>query len=265
MPNQNYKPLKCGGLQLVSLLSKPSKKRSNKAGATCAHEKPLFSNGKPRNFCFECSPKPKSKDRKEYKFKAQCSSACVTCGLVFSKTQYHKKYCSDICRNRSCNVASQVLAINRSERPCRCCGLIFTPEYGNKNKLQCSNECLLQFRAAQHQRRIEARKACDPVFKIIRETRIFISRSIGRNGYAKQSRTHEILGCDWDFFKAHIERQFLKGMTWDNRAEWHIDHIQPMAIAETEEDAFSLNHFTNLRPMWAMDNILKSDKRTHLI
>lgn len=92
-----------------------------------------------------------------------------------------------------------------------------------------------------------------------------LGTSFRRLGYTKRSRTYKILGCDWDFFKTHIERQFLKGMSWENRGSWHIDHITPTATAETEEDLIALNHFTNLRPMWAKDNIAKSDTITHLI
>lgn len=46
---------------------------------------------------------------------------------------------------------------------------------------------------------------------------------------------------------------------------FELDHIVPLASAKTEEDVIRLNHFTNLRPMWAKDNIAKSDRITHLI
>jgi hypothetical protein len=54
-------------------------------------------------------------------------------------------------------------------------------------------------------------------------------------------------------------------MSWENRAEWHIDHIVPLATAKCEEDVIKLNHFTNLRPLWAADNLKKNSNRTHLI
>ena len=54
-------------------------------------------------------------------------------------------------------------------------------------------------------------------------------------------------------------------MTWDNHGELHIDHIIPMSITTTEEEeeeeeAIKLNHYTNLQPLWAKDNVNKSDK-----
>jgi hypothetical protein len=48
-------------------------------------------------------------------------------------------------------------------------------------------------------------------------------------------------------------------MTWDNRGQWHIDHIVPLALAKNEQDVIDLSHYSNLRPMWGADNIRKSD------
>ncbi|WP_283443989.1 hypothetical protein [Noviherbaspirillum suwonense] len=67
----------------------------------------------------------------------------------------------------------------------------------------------------------------------------------------------------------HLERQFLKGMSWENRSSWHIDHIVPLTsftfsgVDDPElKRAWAL---TNLRPLWAADNVRKSDQRTHLL
>lgn len=84
-------------------------------------------------------------------------------------------------------------------------------------------------------------------------------------GYQKGTKTSLILGCEWHEFAAHLERQFLPGMSWENRGLWHIDHIVPMSTAKTEADAIALNHFTNLRPIWSRDNWAKGAKQTHLL
>lgn len=89
--------------------------------------------------------------------------------------------------------------------------------------------------------------------------------SFKRRSLSKPSWTEEILGCSFEFFRQHIERQFLDGMTWDNRHLWHIDHIIPLATAETEDDVIALNHFTNLRPLWAEQNQEKKAKILFLI
>jgi hypothetical protein len=69
-----------------------------------------------------------------------------------------------------------------------------------------------------------------------------------------------MLGVDWEVAKVHIERQFTKGMNWDNQGEWHIDHIIPLASANNKEELIKLCHYTNLQPLWAEDNLSKSDK-----
>ena len=69
-----------------------------------------------------------------------------------------------------------------------------------------------------------------------------------------------MLGVEWEVAKQHIGRQFTKGMNWDNHGDWHIDHIIPLASAKTPERLKQLCHYTNLQPLWAKENISKSDK-----
>lgn len=119
----------------------------------------------------------------------------------------------------------------------------------------------MKAREVMRRRRVE-----DPLFALQNALRCRLNAVLKQMGYKKRSRTHEILGCDWEFFRCHIERQFLKGMAWEKMgAEIHIDHITPISMAKTEEDVIALNHFTNLRPMWAKDNRAKYSKITHLI
>lgn len=73
----------------------------------------------------------------------------------------------------------------------------------------------------------------------------------------KKSKTVEILGCSFEEFRTHMERQFTKGMSWDLISKIHIDHIIPISSAKTGEDVVRLFHFSNLRPLWAVDNMKK--------
>lgn len=67
----------------------------------------------------------------------------------------------------------------------------------------------------------------------------------------------------------HLERQFAKGMSWENRSDWDIDHIIPRS-------AFSFNSaedaefkacwaLTNLRPLWSAVNQSKHARRVLLL
>jgi hypothetical protein len=70
----------------------------------------------------------------------------------------------------------------------------------------------------------------------------------------------EYIGCSQEELKLHIEKQFTFDMSWDNAGEWHVDHKIPLSSAETPEEMYRLCHYTNLQPMWALDNIKKGDK-----
>ena len=97
----------------------------------------------------------------------------------------------------------------------------------------------------------------DPLYAFKKRIRNLIGVGLSNRGYSKRSKTFHIVGCDFHEFVKHIESQFVDGMSWDNRAEWHIDHIVPLASATSEEHVLRLNHFTNLRPLWAIDNLRK--------
>lgn len=82
-------------------------------------------------------------------------------------------------------------------------------------------------------------------------------------------RTFSLLGYSVSQLATHLEKQFLDGMSWENRSEWHIDHIVPLA-------SFSINGpddpelkrawaMTNLRPIWAEENLRKRDSRQFLL
>ena len=104
------------------------------------------------------------------------------------------------------------------------------------------------------------RRKTDPLFKMSSNLRTRTSLAFKNKGYSKNTKTQEMLGVDWEVCKAHIERQFTKGMKWSNQGEWHIDHIIPLASSKTEEGLKKLCHYSNLQPLWAEDNLIKSDK-----
>ena len=94
-----------------------------------------------------------------------------------------------------------------------------------------------------------------------------IKKSLGRrihhavkNG-TKTDKTMSLIGCSLEYFIAYLESKFQDGMTLDNYGQWHIDHIRPCSSFDLmdPEQQRQCFHYTNLQPLWAKDNLLKSD------
>jgi len=97
-------------------------------------------------------------------------------------------------------------------------------------------------------------------FKFKNRLRTLIRISITKQGYTKKSKTFKILGCDYNTIIKHLESKFKNGMNLENYGLWHIDHIIPISSAKTEDEVIKLNHYTNLQPLWAIDNLKKYNK-----
>ncbi len=83
-------------------------------------------------------------------------------------------------------------------------------------------------------------------------------------GKTKSANTEKLLGCTIEELKQHLQAQFTHGMSWDNYGlhGWHIDHIKPCSLfnlsdPKQQEECFG---FKNLQPLWAIENIQKSNK-----
>lgn len=100
------------------------------------------------------------------------------------------------------------------------------------------------------------------LFRLRSNIGTLIANSFASKGYKKNSKTESILGCSFNDFKRYIESKFLDGMSWKNRAQWHLDHIIPQSFAKTEKETLMLNHYTNFQPLWSTDNLTKSSKIT---
>lgn len=76
--------------------------------------------------------------------------ACDVCGRSFIRTSRNHSLCSDACRSehgrRMARHRAEVAGLERQEpRPCRECGEEFTPAYGTKRRVFCSDACGRRF------------------------------------------------------------------------------------------------------------------------
>ena len=128
----------------------------------------------------------------------------------------------------------------------------------NTSHLSEDEKVALQRKKENERKRIRYQE--DEVYMLRNRIRALTNKSIKKSGFSKDSTTEEYLGCDYETFKIHIESRFKEGMSWENRNEWHIDHIIPISSAKTPEEVKKLSNYKNLHPMWANDNLKKSNR-----
>lgn len=146
--------------------------------------------------------------------------------------------------------------------------LISYSEYrsNNKEKLKISRikyreenkEKISKYRTYYSDKR---RKECN-IVKMSENIRRRINHILRNKNFYKKNKTFDIVGCNPEFLKEYLEKQFREGMSWENYGlfGWHIDHIIPLSLAKTEEELYKLCHYTNLQPLWAEENLKKNNK-----
>lgn len=215
---------------------------------------------------------------------------CAVCNGSFINTaKVKQKYCSAKCYKESCRRRARErvrrLCRERGARKigsvdnCNYCGAEYKIINGQSQYCASCKKIPWQIRAGKEdeQRKYAAayrrknakkillacnewrrrkRRECD-LFLLKDRLRARLRAALRGKGWGKKGSTRDIIGCSWEHLVAHIESQFKPGMTWANRRKWHIDHIVPLATAETEEDLYRLSHYTNLQPLWAKENLRK--------
>ena len=99
-------------------------------------------------------------------------------------------------------------------------------------------------------------------FKISENLRSKLSTILKSQKIPKKSKALELLGVKIKYFKKYLEHRFLPGMTWDNHGiVWHLDHIIPISAIDFSKDEnlkFAF-HYRNFQPLFAKDNLIKSN------
>jgi hypothetical protein len=114
---------------------------------------------------------------------------------------------------------------------------------------------------------VRRRLANDVAFRLNSIIRARIWSALRGNG---GRRTEDLIGYSMADLIVHLERQFVRGMTWDNYGSaWHIDHIIPLAsfrFSSPDDPAFKTAWgLPNLRPLWAEANRAKRDRVESLL
>lgn len=142
---------------------------------------------------------------------------------------------------------------------CKCkeCTKLYNKVY-RENNLEYFKNYLSNHRLEYERNRLKT----DSLFKLAKTVRKRTAKAFKRMSWSKNSSNINLLGASFEEVHSYLEGKFLEGMSWDNHGEWHIDHIIPLASANTEEDIIPLCHYTNLQPLWAKDNLSKGKSCT---
>jgi transposase-like protein len=171
---------------------------------------------------------------------------CTVCNVEQLLSNFQRNRTKPLGVNSECKICRKTYMANTKERT----------EETRKKWVLATKDARLKYDSEYRKKRKES----DPLFKFKLQTRSFIHDALRRSVVAKGSSTEQILGCSYQELMQHLEVSFQQGMSWENRSEWHIDHKIPLASAKTEEDVIRLNHYTNLQPLWAKDNLRKGSK-----
>ncbi len=197
-----------------------------------------------------------------YKSIGQSSKQCKKCLATKTTLDFYKgfNWCK-LCHNERTKVSSKKWRMSESGKEhTRLTNRIYRE--CNKQKIKEYNRVYMRHyqstgKGLEQRRVIDKRKRDDPRFRVNSS----ISRSIRSmlNGNKGQKRWESIVGYSSLELINHLENQFDSFMNWENYGSyWHIDHIKPKGYF-TKDNIKECWALSNLRPLEAKYNILKSD------
>lgn len=131
----------------------------------------------------------------------------------------------------------------------------------NRDKINAYTRAYHKVNKNKRNRYLQNRCSTNIQYKLAKNLRSRLNMAILKN--CKSGSAVKDLGCTIDELKIYLENKFQSGMTWDNWTinGWHIDHIKPLSSFDlTDRNQFlQACHYTNLQPLWAKDNLSKSD------
>ena len=105
----------------------------------------------------------------------------------------------------------------------------------------------------------KSRKTTDPLYKLKYNISTNIRTALTKKGYTKKTKTYNILKCNYDFFMEWLNGLASNGHTY-GIGELHLDHVIPISLAETEDEAILLSHYSNYQLLSADENLAKSNR-----
>lgn len=165
--------------------------------------------------------------------------ACSVCGVMYDRAVVHSHRCEK-CQEEYTTIRTRLESEKKKTDPAR--RRRYNEWYRNKLRE-------------------------DVGYRLTSHMRTLMHRALGQQKSGRSWRT--FVDYTLEELMAHLERQFLPGMSWENKGEWHIDHIIPRSSFEysspDDQEFRKCWSLSNLQPLWAIDNIRKNAKTDYLI
>lgn len=206
--------------------------------------------------CKTCRQKTLARLKLKYDAR-KASGECARCG---NQNNRSGTYCDKCNTEKSAKDKPSRPRIYEDRKRRGLCTMCVKP---NDTELTRCSACKERTRATQAKRVIKKYHQ-DINFRLAHNLRVHIRKLLRCR--SKSASGVADLGCTVDFLREHLERQFQPGMSWENygklHGQWSIDHIIPLSIVDLtiRDELLKVIHYTNLRPMWQVDNIRKGNK-----
>lgn len=182
----------------------------------------------------------------------------------------------------TCHACKSVALFYKKKNQCKACMAAKQREYRQENKEEIATRqrkygqehrekitARVRKYGQKNKEKIAAKKRkryrSDPAYAMSRRLRARMQHAVKAAGLDKKcDSSSELLGIYPQGLKEWLEEQFTEGMTWENRSDWHVDHIIPctafdLTVDENQRICF---WYKNLQPMWAKENLQKSNTYT---
>jgi hypothetical protein len=184
---------------------------------------------------------------------------CIICEVLKSLDQFTSKKDSKDGKRNECKDCNKLYRLENKE---------YLKDYSKKYRLE-NKEYLKDYSkkySLENKDRNNAyltnRRRLDDTFKLRVTIRNRISESIRYQGYSKNTKTYNILKCEYHFFKEWINGVASNGYTY-GIGDLHLDHVIPISLAETEDEILLLSHYSNYQLLNATDNMSKGNRRVN--
>ena len=188
---------------------------------------------------------------------------CTKCGRELPLDQFHKQKAGRFGHRTMCMYCTNAYTSEwRKNNPEKSRSAGARWQKNNPDKAKSAKSQWRKNNPKYHAKYHRERRAIDPDFRMINNIRSAMYSALNKKG--KPGHTEDLIGCPIYELQSYLELLFQPGMTWNNYGKygWEIDHIIPLSYFDhtDPEQQKRAWHYTNLQPLWAKDNLKKSNK-----